>query len=33
VATGDTDQLRFLAVALRRFDEMTAEELDAYLRG
>ncbi|GAB3962491.1 hypothetical protein GCM10029978_018100 [Actinoallomurus acanthiterrae] len=33
VATADTDQLRFLAVALRRFDEMTAEELDAYLRG
>ncbi|MFL6053764.1 MAG: hypothetical protein ACJ72W_12740 [Actinoallomurus sp.] len=22
VATGDTDQFRFLAVALRRFDEM-----------
>ncbi|WP_345441875.1 hypothetical protein [Actinoallomurus vinaceus] len=33
VATGDTDQLRFLGVALRRFDEMTAEELDAFLRG
>ncbi|MCO5998807.1 hypothetical protein [Actinoallomurus rhizosphaericola] len=33
VATSDTDQLRFLAVALRRFDEMTTEELTAYLRG
>ncbi|MEV5752459.1 hypothetical protein AB0L00_31975 [Actinoallomurus sp. NPDC052308] len=32
VATGDTDQLRYLAVALRRFDEMTAEEFQAYLR-
>ncbi|GAA4607197.1 hypothetical protein GCM10023195_27070 [Actinoallomurus liliacearum] len=29
----DTDQLRYLAVALRRFDEMTAEEFHAYLRG
>ncbi|GAA4612567.1 hypothetical protein GCM10023195_54000 [Actinoallomurus liliacearum] len=33
VATTDTDQLRYLAVALRRFDEMTPEELHAYLRG
>ncbi|MEV0405618.1 hypothetical protein [Actinoallomurus sp. NPDC050550] len=33
VATRDTDQLRFLEVALKRFDEMTAEELHAYLRG
>jgi hypothetical protein len=33
VATADTEQLRYLAVALRRLDEMTADELDAYLRG
>lgn len=33
VATSDTDQLRLLAVALRRFDEMTVEELHTYLRG
>ncbi|MEV5705566.1 hypothetical protein [Actinoallomurus sp. NPDC052274] len=33
VATTDTDQLRYLAVALRRFDEMTTEELHAYLCG
>lgn len=33
VATGDLDQLRFLGVALARFDRMTAEELHAYLRG
>ncbi|WP_433175397.1 hypothetical protein [Actinoallomurus sp. CA-150999] len=33
VATADTDQLCFLAVALRRFDEMTAKELAAYLLG
>ncbi|WP_433175900.1 hypothetical protein [Actinoallomurus sp. CA-150999] len=33
VATSDIDQLRFLGVALSRFDEMTAEELDTYLRG
>ncbi|WP_345430901.1 hypothetical protein [Actinoallomurus vinaceus] len=31
VATTDTDQLRFLEVALARFDEMTAEELHGYL--
>jgi hypothetical protein len=31
VATTDTDQLRFLQVALARFDELTAEELHAYL--
>ncbi|GAA4624539.1 hypothetical protein GCM10023196_025080 [Actinoallomurus vinaceus] len=31
VATGDTDQLRFLGVALARFDEMTADELHSYL--
>ncbi|MCO5967513.1 hypothetical protein [Actinoallomurus soli] len=33
VATTDPDQLRFLEVALARFDEMTAEELHAYLHG
>ncbi|WP_345431846.1 hypothetical protein [Actinoallomurus vinaceus] len=33
VATGDIDQLRFLGVALARFDEMTAEELHTYLQG
>ncbi|MEV5751555.1 hypothetical protein AB0L00_27350 [Actinoallomurus sp. NPDC052308] len=33
VATTDADQLRYLAVALTRFDEMTAEELHAYLHG
>ena len=32
VATSDTDQLRFLGVVLTRFDQMTAEELHAYLR-
>lgn len=32
VATGDADLLRYLGVALRRFDRMTAEELHAYLR-
>jgi hypothetical protein len=31
VATGDLDQLRFLGVALSRFDRMTAGELRAYL--
>lgn len=33
VATRDLDQLRFIAVALRHFDRMTAEELRAYLQG
>lgn len=33
VATGDMDQLRFLGVALDRFDRMTAEQLHTYLRG
>ena len=33
VATGDLDQLRFLGVALRHFDRMTAEQLRAYLEG
>ncbi len=32
VATGDMDQLRFIGVALDRFDRMTAEELHAYVR-
>lgn len=32
VATGDPDQLRYLGVALARFDRMTAEQLHAYLR-
>jgi hypothetical protein len=31
VATSDLDQLRFIGVALRRFDHMTADELHAYL--
>ncbi|GAA4624535.1 hypothetical protein GCM10023196_025060 [Actinoallomurus vinaceus] len=31
MATGDTDQLRFLGMALARFDEMTADELRSYL--
>ncbi len=31
LATGDTDQLRYVGVALSRFDAMTAEELRAYL--
>lgn len=31
LATGDTDQLRFVGAALSRFDEMTADELRAYL--
>lgn len=33
VATGDLDQLRFVGVALRHFDRMTAEQLRAYLEG
>ena len=33
VATGDLDQLRYIGVALRRFDRMTAGELHAFLRG
>lgn len=33
VATGDLDQLRYIGVALRRFDRMTADELHAFLRG
>lgn len=33
VATGDMDQLRFIGVALARFDRMTADELHTYLRG
>jgi hypothetical protein len=33
VATTDTDQLRYLAVALNRFDAMTAEALHTYLHG
>ncbi|GAA0321721.1 hypothetical protein GCM10010151_09390 [Actinoallomurus spadix] len=32
-ATTDPDQLRFLEVAMARFDEMTAEELHTYLDG
>ncbi len=32
MATTDMDQLRYVGVALRRFDAMTAEELRAYLR-
>jgi hypothetical protein len=31
VATGDIDQLRFIGATLARFDQMTAEELHAYL--
>ncbi|MEV0404119.1 hypothetical protein [Actinoallomurus sp. NPDC050550] len=31
VANGDIDQLRFLDVALARFDETTADELHTYL--
>jgi hypothetical protein len=31
VATGDMDQLRF-GMTLRQFDQMTAEEIHAYLR-
>lgn len=30
LATGDLDQLRFVGVALSRFDEMTADQLHAY---
>jgi hypothetical protein len=33
VATADLDQLRFLELALARFDEMTADELHACLHG
>jgi hypothetical protein len=33
VATEDMDQLRYLGVALARFDRMSADELHAYLRG
>lgn len=31
LATGDLDQLRFVGVALSRFDEMTADQLHASL--
>lgn len=33
VATGDMDQLRFIGVALGRFDRMTADEPHTYPRG